>query len=96
MDDGSQRCQFAVRSGGHTPAAGAASSQGGVVIDLSVMNSTVFNAQSAIASIEAGARWSSVYHTLKQYGLAVTGGRADSVGVGGLVIGGTHNLPSNV
>ena len=65
------------------------------MIDLSMMNSTVFNAQSAIASIEAGARRSSVYYTLKQYGVTVTGGRADSVGVGGLVIGGTHNLPSN-
>ncbi|KAL5366281.1 hypothetical protein BJX96DRAFT_180588 [Aspergillus floccosus] len=88
VDDGSYRCKFAVRSGGHTPWAGAAISQGGVVVDLSRINSTVFNPQSTTASIGAGAKWASVYRALKKHGVAVTRGRADSVGVGGLVTGG--------
>lgn len=93
VDDGSQQCQFAVRSGGHTPWAGAASSPDGVTIDLSLMNSTVYHSENTTASIDAGARWGSVYKALRPYGVAVTGGRSDSVGVGGLTTGGKSPGP---
>ncbi|KAF9884216.1 hypothetical protein FE257_002207 [Aspergillus nanangensis] len=88
FDDGSPECQFAVRSGGHAPWAGAASIQGGVTIDLSLMNATRYHAHDSTVSIMSGARWASVYEVLKPLGVAVTGGRADTVGVGGLVTGG--------
>jgi FAD/FMN-containing dehydrogenase len=35
-----------------------------------------------------GAKWGDVYKTLQPYGVAVTGGRSDTVGVGGFIIGG--------
>ena len=81
-------CQFAVRSGGHTPWAGSSNIEPGVTIDLSTMNSTTYHAENLTASILPGARWSSVYNTLTPLGVMVPGGRAASVGVGGLVTGG--------
>ncbi|KAL5340591.1 hypothetical protein BJX70DRAFT_396574 [Aspergillus crustosus] len=87
-DDGSAECQFAIRGGGHTPFKGAAGVEGGVTIDLAMLNKTVYDAETATVEIMAGAKWGDVYKTLKPYGVAVTGGRSDSVGVGGLIIGG--------
>lgn len=81
-------CRFAVRSGGHTPWAGAANIKDGVTIDLSLLDKTVYNKEISIASIGPGARWKSVYETLDQIGVAVPGGRAGTVGVGGLILGG--------
>lgn len=86
-DDGSPECKFAVRSGGHTVWPGAAGAQDGVTIDMSMMNSTVYHAENSTATIMAGARWKSVYKTLKEDGVAVTGGRSDTVGMG-LILGG--------
>lgn len=87
-DDGSPSCNFAIRGGGHTTYPGAAGAQDGVTIDMSMLNSTTYHASKSTATIEAGARWDAVYRTLKEYGVAVTGGRSDTVGVGGLIIGG--------
>lgn len=81
-------CQFAIRSGGHTPWAGASNIEAGVTIDLSMMNSTTYHVENSSASILPGARWSSVYETLIPLGVMVPGGRASFVGVGGLIIGG--------
>ena len=81
-------CRFAVRSGGHTPWAGSAGIQDGVTIDLSRLNKTIYNKEKSTASIGPGARWESVYRTLDQIGVAVPGGRAGTVGVGGLILGG--------
>lgn len=83
-----ERCQFAVRSGGHTPWAGAANIEPGVTIDLSMMNSTTYHAENSTTSILPGARWNSVYDTLSPLGVMVAGGRAAFVGVGGFITGG--------
>ena len=85
-------CRFAVRSGGHTPWAGAAGIQDGVTIDLSLLDQTVYNKNNSTASIGPGARWKSVYETLDQIGVAVPGGRAGTVGVGGLILGGKKDV----
>ncbi|KAL3477349.1 hypothetical protein BJX99DRAFT_257600 [Aspergillus californicus] len=87
-DDGTPECNFAIRSGGHMPYKGAAGAEGGVTIDLAMLNATVYHPESSTVSIMGGARWGEVYKTLKPYGIAVTGGRSDTVGVGGLMIGG--------
>ncbi|KAL4882296.1 hypothetical protein BJY04DRAFT_207140 [Aspergillus karnatakaensis] len=87
-DDGSPECQFAIRGGGHTPFMGAAGVEGGVTIDLAMMSQTIYDPTTSTVSIMTGARWGDVYTTLKPLGVAVTGGRSDSVGVGGLIIGG--------
>lgn len=81
-------CHFAVRSGGHTTWAGSANIVDGVTIDLSHLNSTSYDAESSLASIGPGARWGTVYDTLDEINVAVAGGRAGSVGVGGLILGG--------
>lgn len=81
-------CRFAVRGGGHTPWAGASNIKDGVTIDLSLLNKTVYKKAQSTASIGPGARWQSVYETLDQLGVAVPGGRAGTVGVGGLILGG--------
>lgn len=85
-------CQFAIRSGGHTTWAGAANIENGVTIDMSKMNSVTHNADNKIVSIEPGARWGEVYGTLDEINVAVAGGRAATVGVGGLILGGMLSL----
>ncbi|RDW73465.1 putative FAD binding-containing protein [Coleophoma cylindrospora] len=91
----------AIRGGGHAVFPGANNVQSGVVFDLSLMNSTVFQACStqrtpcaasspdgAITSVGPGARWGPVYEVVEQYGMGVAGGREGHVGVSGLVLGG--------
>lgn len=82
------KCQFAVRSGGHTPWAGSATIQDGVDIDLSALNQVTPSKNKRTVSIGPGNRWIDVYLKLDALGLAVSGGRVSSVGVGGLVTGG--------
>jgi len=79
----------AIRSGGHTPWAGAANIQDGVTIDMSRLNETTLSPSKETASVGVGARWGSVYSALASEGLAIMGGRVSTVGVGGLVLGGT-------
>ncbi|EME84612.1 uncharacterized protein MYCFIDRAFT_117579, partial [Pseudocercospora fijiensis CIRAD86] len=81
-------CQFAVRSGGHTPWQGAANIENGVTVDLTQLNNVKLSEDHSIASVGAGATWGAVYRTLDEHRLSVTGGRVSSVGVGGLTLGG--------
>jgi FAD/FMN-containing dehydrogenase len=87
-----QNCQFAVRGGGHTTWAGAANIVDGVTIDLSLMNSTTYDDENSLALIGSGARWGSVYMTLDELGISISGGRASTVGVAGLALGGRANF----
>jgi FAD/FMN-containing dehydrogenase len=82
-------CQFAVRSGGHTPNAGAANIDTDVTIDLSGLNQISLSSDNTLASVSPGQRWGAVYTQLAQYGVAIAGGRGSSIGVGGLTLGGT-------
>lgn len=59
-----------------------------MTIDLSVLNNITVAPDKQQASIGPGARWGDVYATLVPHGLAVSGGRVSSVGVGGLTLGG--------
>jgi hypothetical protein len=88
-------CQFAVRSGGHTPIPGSNNIGDGVTIDLSHMNRTTYNPSTKVASILPAARWGSVYQTLEPLGRMVAGGRGSTVGVGGFLLGGgiSHHAP---
>jgi FAD/FMN-containing dehydrogenase len=80
--------KFAVRGGGHTLNSGAANITDGVVISLRALNSVTFNEDKSVVSIGGGAKWGEVYHHLDALGLATSGGRVSSVGVGGLCLGG--------
>lgn len=87
-------CPFGIRSGGHAVYANANSVSNGITIDMGYMNTTTYNAETDIASVEPGARWGAVYDTLANYGVAVVGGRVTSVGVGGLILGGGNSFHS--
>ena len=80
--------KFAVKGGGHTPWAGSASIEGGAVIDMTFIKAVAVNADNTITSVGAGAKWTDVYTYLDSKTLALSGGRAAQVGVGGLTLGG--------
>lgn len=88
ITDFSRECHFAIRSGGHTPWAGAANQQGGVTIDLAALNEVKVSTDKTVTRIGPGNRWVDVYSKLDSLGLAVPGGRVADVGVGGLITGG--------
>lgn len=79
---------FAIRSGGHSPVAGAASIKGGVVIDLGLFCEVTPSEDGSSVIIGTGAKWKDVSKVLDEKGLAVVGGRNSAVGVGGLTLGG--------
>ncbi|KAG8163055.1 hypothetical protein KVR01_007533 [Diaporthe batatas] len=93
----SGRHVFALRSGGHGTSLGANNIEGGVTLDMGLLDWTrvVESSQStdgeeiaALVDIGPGARWRDVYSALDKHGLMVAGGREGSVGVGGLLLGG--------
>ena len=87
-ESSSHSAQFAIRGRGHTPSAGSASLEGGTVIEMTSMESMAMNADDSIISVGAGAKWADVYTYLSPKNLTVCGGRAPTVGVGGLTLGG--------
>ncbi|KAI6370616.1 hypothetical protein MCOR25_004160 [Pyricularia grisea] len=88
-------CKFAVRGAGHMFNAGANNIHDGVTIDFSNMNTTTYHADRSIASIEPGTRWGAVYTELAKYETMVLGGRASTVGVSGLILGGGNSFYSS-
>jgi FAD/FMN-containing dehydrogenase len=89
-------CKFAIRSGGHTPYAGASNIQDGVTIDLQYISAVEYDANNNLVKVGPGARWNDVFTTLEPLGVITTGGRSSTVGVGGLTLGGgcvTGNAP---
>ncbi|KAJ5359997.1 FAD-binding type 2 [Penicillium concentricum] len=89
-------CEFAARSGGHAAFTGASSAPGGISIWFKDMDAVTLNADKTVASIGPGNNWLSTYSALEPYGLAVVGGRASSIGVGGFVLGGGISYHSNL
>ncbi|WPG99208.1 Hypothetical protein R9X50_00201900 [Acrodontium crateriforme] len=77
-----------MRSGGHAPFQSSASIVEGVTIDLQSLNQVTVSADTKTVNIGPGNRWGDVYARLAPQGLATSGGRVASVGVGGLVLGG--------
>ena len=79
---------FAVVSGGHSVLVGASNIETGITLDLSQFTSIAVSDGLRVTEIGAGARWAEVYKTLEPLNLTVAGGRADSVGVSGFLLGG--------
>jgi FAD/FMN-containing dehydrogenase len=90
----SSNALFAVRGGGHSPTAGWANIGNGVTLDLSTLKNISVSADQTVTHVGAGAAWVDVYSYLDPMNLTITGGRAATVGVGGLTTGGecTHLL----
>ncbi|KAH3910623.1 hypothetical protein HBI56_190410 [Parastagonospora nodorum] len=81
-----RQCGFAIRSGGHTPYAGASNIEDGVTIDLQYISSIEYNEKSNLVKVGPGASWHDVFATLEPLGVITTGGRSATVGVGGLTL----------
>lgn len=81
-------CSFAVKSGGHGAFPGASKIDGGITIDLQLLNEVTVSNDKTITRIGPGNRWVDVYSVLDAKNLSVVGGRVADVGVGGLTLGG--------
>jgi FAD/FMN-containing dehydrogenase len=79
--------EVAVRGGGHNPA-GHCVSDGGLVIDLSLMRTVEVDGDARIARAGGGATWLDFDVATQAYGLVTPGGVVGSTGVGGLTLGG--------
>ncbi|CAN9290498.1 unnamed protein product [Alternaria alternata] len=79
---------FAVRSGGHQAAHGAAAIRDGILISLDRLNDISYSTDNEMVSFGPGNRWLAVYRHLDQYDRGVTGGHIGLVGTGGQITGG--------
>lgn len=71
----------------HTPFAGAANIEQGIVINLSRLPSPGLAADHKTITVSPTQTWDQVYETLQAFDLATLGGRVAGVGVGGLATG---------
>ncbi|MGW3466304.1 FAD-binding oxidoreductase, partial [Streptomyces olivaceoviridis] len=78
---------IAVRGGGHG-VAGTALGDGALVVDLRRMHRVTVDPAAEAVRVEGGATMSHLDRATQPYGLATTGGRVSTTGVGGFVLGG--------
>jgi FAD/FMN-containing dehydrogenase len=79
--------EVAVRGGGHNPA-GHCVCDGGLVIDLSLMNAVEVDGEARVARSQGGATWLDFDTATQRYGLVTPGGVVGTTGVAGLTFGG--------
>ena len=79
--------EIAVRGGGHN-AAGLATVDGGLVIDLTEMNEVAVDPVNRVARVGGGTTWGDFDAATQALGLATTGGAVATTGVAGLTLGG--------
>ena len=78
---------LSVRGGGHS-APGFGTNDGGIVIDLSPLQSVVVDADARTARAGGGCTWAVFNEATNAHGLATTGGIIGSTGIAGLTLGG--------
>jgi FAD/FMN-containing dehydrogenase len=79
--------EISVRGGGHN-VAGRAVTEGGLMIDLSLMKGIHVDPEQRTVRAQGGVIWSEFNRAAAAFGLATTGGEVSSTGIAGLTIGG--------
>jgi FAD/FMN-containing dehydrogenase len=82
-----QRLEIAIRGGGHN-VAGRATTEGGLMIDLSLMKGIHVDPKARTARAQGGVTWGEFNRETQLHGLATTGGVVSSTGIAGLTLGG--------
>ena len=82
-----QKLEVAVRGGGHN-VAGRSTIDGGVLIDLSLMQGIHVDPKARTARAQGGLTWNGFNRETQLHGLATTGGVVSTTGIGGLTLGG--------
>ena len=91
---GELQIPFAVKGGGHTLNPGFSSTTG-ILIAMNRFNQITYHKNNQTVDLGAGQRWHAVYETLSQYNVTVVGGRVNSVGIAGLMLGGGYSWKTN-
>jgi FAD/FMN-containing dehydrogenase len=79
--------ELSVRGGGHN-VSGSAITDGGLMLDLSLMRGIHVDPASRIARAQGGVTWAELNRETQVHGLAVTGGVISTTGIAGLTLGG--------
>ncbi|KAL1914465.1 uncharacterized protein VTP21DRAFT_8848 [Calcarisporiella thermophila] len=94
---------FVIKSGGHSCNPGYSGLNGGLQIDLGLLNNITYNDKSKTVVFGPGARWGEVDKYLIKFNRTTVGGHVSNVGVAGFILGGgygwktgQHNLASDV
>jgi FAD/FMN-containing dehydrogenase len=82
-----EKMQVSVRGGGHG-VAGTAVSDGGLMIDLSLMTEVRVDPLAREATAAPGVLWGQFDRAAEVHGLATTGGQVSHTGIAGLTLGG--------
>ena len=82
-----QGLEVSVRGGGHN-VAGKAVTDGGVMVDLSLMKGIHVDPAASTVRAQGGVTWAELNRETQVHGLAVTGGVVSTTGIAGLTLGG--------
>jgi FAD/FMN-containing dehydrogenase len=79
--------EVSVRGGGHN-VGGRAVTEGGLMVDLSLMKGIHVDTAAQTARVQGGVSWAELNRETQLHGLAVTGGTVSMTGIAGLTLGG--------
>ena len=79
--------RMAIRGGGHS-VAGLSSIDGGLLLELTLMNGVDVDLERGVVRVQGGARWADVDRDTQAFGLVAPGGIVSDTGVAGLTLGG--------